>query len=293
MTELDHHPEIQALCATCAEHRRAIRAALEEWHELTTVMKPTLMDLYNKHFGVLEIQRQRLALQYAELFRRVELLSIKIQRGEKLTEESVAVVNRVVDAEYARVRQRFSETIIGEGTKPPPVNTSSEELVKMYRVLAKQVHPDAKGTAADATSWHQVQQAYAQKDAPRLRALITALGADEPVDQDCYAWDLDRWRNEEMVLGTRRRIEERKLERLRNEDPFAIAVQLEDPVWIENHTKELNAELDRRTAEIAEQQKIYAELTNGLVTADQLKNVTQEQQQFAQDFMENTYFGNR
>lgn len=299
MTAPIYHPDLQETKARFAEHRRRLRSAIEEWHHLATVEHPRLAALYEHHFGTLERERQQLALQCAELFRRVELLTVKATRGEVITPEVVDVVNAVVDKEYARLHQRYREAFEmtdrerQQAAAQRAESTSDGELTTMYRTLVKKLHPDAaEATEETQQAWHRVQQAYADRDVARLRTLLTVMGADDRTDEETASWSLERWQREEREIAARVRMEQRKLDRMKAEEPFVFAHELESPQWLVRHRAELEADLQRRRAEYVECRHRYAHLTGGgmppaTTAADK------EKAAFEQDFMENTYFGGR
>ncbi len=252
-----------------------------------------MLRLYEQAFGDLERERQKLALQSSELFRRVELLSIKVARGEQLTPDVVSLINQVVDAEYARFRRRLRADITSRSNAPTVADDDDRELVKMYRVLAKRLHPDAAGSQDEIDAWHRAQRAYLDKDASRLRALLAVLDVEEPDSTVMDTWSLERWQLEETRLAARRRLEERKLNKLRTEEPYSLATVLDDTEWVKQHRKDLELDINARKVEVNEHSRLYAELTAGLVPSGEDAIKTAEQRSFDEDFFDNTYFGGR
>lgn len=294
------HPDVERVREHCAELRLTLRELVETSHRMTTVDRPRLTSLYDAAFGDIEGERQALAIRAAELARRVELLSVKVARGETLTPETIDLVNKVVDKEFARFRQRLREAFEmtdeqREAAAREKVRTAEDDdLVNMYRTLAKNLHPDAVGDSEEKrAAWHTVQEAYQNRDTNRLRTLLTVLGADEIDEASTSLWDLERWHQEERHLEAKVRMEKRKLDRLKAEEPFCIAAELEDQRWIKRHRQELETELAQRTKEIAEHMEHYGELTNGRVPPGTSVTDSKEEQDFQQDFMTNTYFSGR
>lgn len=292
------HPDLARVRSRCAELRQRIQRVLEEWHHRTTVEHPQILARYEQHFGALERERQNLALQCAELFRRVELLTVKASRGEVITAETVELINSVVDKEYARMHQRYREAFGTESSAKPSAEhpASRDELVQMYRTLAKRLHPDATDLHGDGSlqTWHRVQEAYRNRDAARLRTLLTVTGA-APDDHGDDRWSLERWQQEERTLEARLRMEQRKVDRMQVEEPFVYARDLDRPAWVERHRMELEADLQKRRAELVEHRRQYRELAGGTNPPGRNPDspASQAAQNFDQDFMENTYFGGR
>ena len=294
------HPEIERLRSRCRDLRLRLREVLEEWHLLVTVEQPRLTHRYDQVFGALERHRQRLALQRAELFRRVELLTIKATRGETITSEIVDLVNAVVDKEYARLRQRLREALDMDETDRERIarqranSVADDELTSMYRTLAKRLHPDKVGESDELlATWHRVQQAYQDRDGGRLRTLMSVLGADEQHMPVTDTWNLERWEREEQQLSARLRMEERKLNAMKAEEPFSIALDLDNEDWLIRHRQDLERDITVKEAEIAEHRKHYADLTGGKVPPGTAVKDGENPPDFDQEFMENTYFGGR
>lgn len=294
------HPEVLQLQRQCSDLRGRIRAAVEEWHQCSTVERPRLAALYDRYFGALERDYQRLAVHTAELFRRVELLSIKVARGERLTPDIIENVNRVVDKEYARFHRRLHEAFDmtaeqrnAEAAERPGQH-DDDELVKTYRVLVKKLHPDAVGQVADVDPlWQQVQAAYTSRNLQHLRSILSMLEADVSNDNTTQGWSIERLQREVGLLTSRLDMELRKLARLRASEPLTLAEGLIDPSWRDAHELDLRARLVTKQREYDETQRRYIEITGHHVIPGVNPNRSAEERDEERDFMENTYFGAR
>ena len=294
------HPEIELLKSRFHETRNALRDGIEQWHVLSNEVRPRLNATYDRYFGELERELQFASLAGAEIFRRVELLSIKVARGEKLTTEIIDLINHVVNKEYARFKRRLHEafnmdTEQRERSAQLRVDAhDDEELVKMYRTLVKKLHPDAAGESAPGTeAWHRVQNAYRDRNVSQLRSLLAFFGVGDASDLETRTWGQDRWTSEVQSLERRLHVEERKLARLKGEEPFAIEGALTDEVWREQHIAALQASIQTKLKEIDENNKHYRELTGGCVPLGSNALKSTDEQGFEEDFMKNTYFGQR
>ncbi|NQW30163.1 MAG: hypothetical protein HQ472_06600 [Ignavibacteria bacterium] len=306
------HTETQELRKQLAELRRELRNLIEEGHILSTVERPRIVSMYDMYFGELEIEKQRLAVQGAELFRRVELLTIKYTRGEKITPEIVALVDEVVTKEYDRMRQRMREAFdmsSSERERSAMENLNSpdaDELVSTYRILVKKLHPDANGSSGDIDSmWHRVQQAYMQRNTEKLKNLLSVLGADEEPAHDIRG--LEELQTEIEILKSKIRTESRKNVSVKQSEPFCFVDDLENGDWRFGHKRQLEKELAKLKSKIDESAIKYRELTgidaviiDGHPSAheestrsrDKSANA-QNNEAFNDDFKSNTYFSGR
>lgn len=295
------HPDVVRLRAHCAQLRRQLREMAEAWHDMSTNQRRTLTTTYDHHFGGRERELQRVAIEAAEIHRRVELLNTKFTRGEKLTQEVIDRVNLIVDKEFERFHKRLREAFdMTRAERDREMAARGDqaadgELTTLYRSLVKKLHPDVNETTEEQhAAWQRVQDAYQQRNISQLRSLIAMLEADDAsIDHDASITDVDELTALAATLENRCDVERRKLERLQSEEPFCIAEQLTDEAWLEAHRAELDAGIVAKRREIADAQEIYRTLTGGSVPpgTDLLK--TKDDKTFDQDFMDSTYFGKR
>lgn len=294
------HPDVDVLRTSCRALRAALQSVTEEWYRLSTQERPRIVHAYDRYFGDLEKEQQRLALDFAELQRRVELLTVKAARGERLTPAVVDYIDMVVDREYARYRKRMGDlfdrtTAEREAEAQATADVPDDrELVTMYRTLVKRLHPDARpaGAESDPTLWERVQQAYQARNVSQLRSLLVLAGAQPGADEGDAALGIEALRKEEARLAGRLRVEQRKLDRLRAEEPFSIATDIDDAYWRERHRRTLEDAIAQRRAAIVEHRQHYRDLT-GREPGGPAAETLQESQTFDRDFMEHTYFGTR
>lgn len=263
---------------------------------LTSEEHARLMHIYDVNFGAIERKRQQLTLACAELFRRVELLSIKVARGETITPEIVGLVNKVVDKEYERMYQRLREVSrLDRERREASVgeygNVSDDaELATMYRTLAKRLHPDVVGEDVERRrDWDRVQEAYRRRNVSRLRSLLATMhGADDELSSE---GSIERLQAEVASLETRLRIERRRLSRLQSQEPFSIATELDNEEWRRQHKDDLERAVELKHKELEQHRHLYIDLAKSDVPLH--TPVPGSDKDFEDDFMDNTYFGAR
>lgn len=272
------HPEIEQLRQRCRELQEALQQTLQELFYLRTEVYPQLRRRYEHLFQDLERERHRVCLQAAQLRRRVELLLLKLQRGEPLTERTFALVEHIVEREFARFQQQEHPA---EASPAPPKD--SPELPKLYRLLVKRLHPDATGAETEEFRryWAALQQAYQERNLGQLRQLYCLL-CGEPLETAAVPEDAEALRRSIRQLEQRLAVERQRLESLRTEEPFCLP--LDDPDWIARHRQTLHEEIHRYNAEIA----FYSELLRR-IRSQTLPEELLRDPEFAQQFMEQTY----
>lgn len=89
----------------------------------------------------------------------------------------------------------------------------SDRLKKLYRELARRLHPDALGDAIEEEAkslWLKVQSAYEAGDLPRLESILAMLGAGEKrkTPQFLSVWEIKQLAKEvlDSIAAIRRRL---------------------------------------------------------------------------------------
>lgn len=299
--ELISSPVREELQAKIRTLKADIQAILKEWFELQNTLRPRLLAVYDEHFQTLEIEIQQRTMEAADIGRRVELLSIKQARGEKLTPHVVQLVHTFVDKEFESYRKRLSESydnVIPQSTTGGD-EQSKGELPKLYRDIVKKLHPDVNSETNEFTQfWQETQNAFEKKNLQKMRALHSVIcGEETTVMRKHHVTDLSEenaLRAEIKELEIRFERESRTLKRLRSEEPFTIEKELYDPKWIARQEEKLRRELLKKDHEIEHLRATLHHLTgHGNYQPPKPTPEAKEEQIFQDDFVENTYFGNR
>lgn len=293
------HPQILELRTRILDLQAQIEQTVQEWYTLVHQERKVLNNVYTEEFGELEKELQYLAVKEAEIFRRVELLSIKSTRGELLTEDIIKRINAVVDKEYARYHRRLREAFEMDATEREVQARAGKdrihdtEIVDMYRTLVKQIHPDVAEKESSAELWNNVQTAYKEKNASQLRSLLKVIGAHSYEPDGLQGKSLEDLEKEVLILETTLRVEKRKVSRIQNQEPFTIKEGLYNDEWKIQHRKKLQKDIERYKHSIIENKKTYAELTGHEIAMLENSEEKEDEQTFEKEFMDNTYFKGR
>ncbi|MES2767033.1 MAG: hypothetical protein V4642_14255 [Bacteroidota bacterium] len=308
MSELSLHPEIEKLRARVGELRLQMRELLEEYYSIQNEILPELHDKYDALFKKLEIEIQRKTLAASEISRRAEIFSLKLSRGEKLSAEMIKLVNTMVDREFRRFKksledafEKTQEQRNSENEKKftsekvnPLGNTS--EVSKLYRAIAKKLHPDVAGDVTDHFKkfWANVQDAYQKRNVQKMRALHQMLCVEDQFSGkfDDHQSEFDALSQEIRQLENKTESENRKLQRLKQQQPYTFKENIHDEAWIAAHTKDLERQLLKKEREIEQANEILKEMLGGNWLQIQQKNEKKDEP-FDDDFMRDAYFGGK
>ena len=168
--------------------RETLLNLLDYWHYMQSVVQPRIMFMYESIFGDIEYEMQNKSRIAAELERRVELLSLKVRRGETLNEKTIEFINMVVTREFEKNSEDYDYTknnyyqinnynhknnrnngytnYYNKAKKEWDLNF---EAPRIYRMIVKKLHPDIAGESETFKKyWDNVQDAYKNNDIDRL-----------------------------------------------------------------------------------------------------------------------------
>lgn len=295
MSENPHiieHPTIRQLRKRIRECREDLLGLLDEWHYLKNVVQPRIMFVYENIFGDIETDIQVRTRLASEIERRVELLSLKLRRGEKLNDKTIRFINTVVQKEFERYNGLRSSNN-GYAEHKPPRNGNSNngtasnrtyfdiekekwensyEAPHLYRKLVKKLHPDVSGeTEVFKKYWENVQEAYQTSNMQRLKLFWKTLcSVDERRHQDPESEEA-ALRTEIRDLEINIEAEKRKIERLKNQEPFVFEDKLSDKDWVRKRLHRLKEKVFQLDRQINFQRRMLSTLAGRHVQDEELR----------------------
>ncbi|MFN4902884.1 MAG: hypothetical protein ACK5F4_03450 [Ignavibacteria bacterium] len=301
-SHIELHQDIIAIRKAIEEAKHNLESLVHLHYRMNEVDKQILHDMYDRHFKHLEIDIQKKALLHSELQRRAELLMIKYQRGEKLTPELIALIHKVVDKEFAAIKARMKNLFEQEAKKSKQIHVKSDHasLSKLYKELAKKLHPDS-GAQPELTQmyWLSVQQAYESKDLHGLHALHTLICTDTHLHsiQD-ESLNYDDLQNELKKIEELISKEQHSIDILKKQIPFCYELGLRDESWIQQHGETLNQQVIHFDREIKKANETIRLLTgnNWLLEQEVLDShdsSLKERREYNEEFIDATYFSGR
>jgi hypothetical protein len=295
MSENPHiieHPTIRQLRKRIHECREDLLGLLDEWHYLKNVVQPRIMFVYENIFGDIEQDIQVRSRLASEIERRVELLSLKLRRGEKLNDKTIRFINTVVQKEFERYNGFRSSSNSYSDNRPPRNGNSNHngsngkmyfeiekekwennyEAPHLYRKLVKKLHPDVSGeTEIFKKYWENVQEAYQTSNMQRLKLFWKTLcSVDERRYQDPESEEA-ALRTEIRDLEINIEAEKRKIERLKNQEPFVFEDKLSDKDWVRKRLHRLKEKVFQLDRQINFQRRMLRTLAGRHVQDEELR----------------------
>ncbi len=248
------------------QYKQELLNILDDWFKLNHEVKPALLFTYDTVFGKLESELKKKSRQHSELERRLEILTGKIKRGERISQRTLNMVDVVVEKEFSSNSQPNHDNC--------DVNVNYE-IPQLYRQLVKKLHPDANGNSELFDKyWNNVQEAYRTKNLDRLRMFYTALC--ENTQEQIAAPKLKEisLRTEIKQLEIQIQREKQKIEDLKNSDAFKINEKLKDAFWVTSRKLKLKNKIRELEQNIRLNSQRLTELTGNLVSEVQSRAFT-------------------
>jgi uncharacterized small protein (DUF1192 family) len=228
--------------------------------------KPQLEALYATKIGTLQLEKLKLQLSVKGLKRKIELTHQFINKNEQpdFIFIELQIAGELANAEANIIQQTneiFKAKILLTHLESPE---RSAELRKIFRTVAKQLHPDINFnlTEEQLQIWYRMKDAYHTGDLERLKAL-----------QVVYENQINEKRNanetgeEEIILQNTTLKEgitllEEEIEKLKQQFPFNIQDKINNEEWVVQQQELLKNEIEKLKQYEKELQTEYEKLMN-------------------------------
>lgn len=244
---IQFHPEAQRLTEENRLLREEVVRLLTHLDELAEVVRPNLTALYLLKIGHWEYRAFLLQFEVARLKRQIGLIQAAINRGER---PNLDAIGAQIELEYrlwqVKIEEEKERIAAAEARMKHLLSEEDDrELKRLYRHLAKRLHPDVNPGLTDEERrlWPRVQTAFAAGDLVEMRAL--ALLAEDAGVAPPTATTLSELSAERETL--RHQIDEllRRIETIESEPPFTLRKDLENDAWVAARRASLENEIDQ------------------------------------------------
>jgi hypothetical protein len=225
------------------------RQVLIEWG------KPQLESLYYLRIGelLIELLQQKAAAYTAK--RKLEMMQAAINRNEEI---NLPFIEMMVELEMQGQLEKINQEVVKlrqakyllDNLDSPK---RSSELRKIFREMAKELHPDINPDLPDSAKnlWNAVMLAYDSGDLESLRALRLLVSDvknknEQFTDENALLTQIGL-----LKEGLNRLLEE--IKNIHSEFPFTIEKQINDDAWVDEQRSALKKEI----ATVTEQKLQY------------------------------------
>jgi hypothetical protein len=267
ITALIVHPEAQRLRHTCEDLRNQLAQLVFEYDQLRCVIVPNLAAEYQEKVGRYEYELFCAQVEGKRLQRTISLLQAAINRRQPVAHAEVEARLAAEFAAWQAQMQQMAAKVraAGEFLANLMSEKESAELHRLYRALARRLHPDVNPGGSDYEKhlWQWASDAYRQGNLDDLRALAAMVGPADatltlPPQNDVDI--LEQWRLYASDLRRRVGAQQERIDALEKQFPCTEREHLGDPAWVAGRRDQLLAELQVMYSAQKAYQEIVAQL---------------------------------
>lgn len=214
--------------------------------------RPQLEALYVVKIGRKQFDLLELKIEVKRLKKMTELAIAYLNRNERIDWDKILeTVDTALLKDYAKIQEEASRITLADNLLSNLASPEhSAELRKIYRHLAKELHPDVNKelTETHLNLWYAVKRAYEYGDLESLRALSVMAQDIESLSEKFSLADFEL----QIVLlkaGIEKLISE--IEHIRSSFPFTIEKDLRNEEWVKKQNEQtellIGKEIERKT----------------------------------------------
>ena len=179
--------EFGQLCEECRVLKDELAELFVELEHINKSIIPNMIADYAVKVGIYQYELLQLQIEFRRTKREIELIQAAINRNEII---KLHDVQKQLEDEFLEWKTKLDSQLKDINDAKMRLSSlmsaqESAELRKMYRILAKKLHPDVNPdqTQEARNLWLQVQYAYEIGDLAQLRALFL-MAEDIPENYD-------------------------------------------------------------------------------------------------------------
>lgn len=239
---------------------------------LENTVKKNLEALYVAKIGKNEYEIFNFECQVAKLRRKIELIQVKINHGEKV---NLFTVEKQLDDEYKNWQEKMNKMLSDIKASETRLKSlmsekESKELQSLYRFLVKKLHPDvnANQMESEILLWDRTQIAYKIGDLEELNTIKLLIEDTEitNIKKDSLSVIDKQIKTVKEKIFTSMQY----IKKLKSEFPFTIESNINDESWVKEKNSDALKKIENIKIQIKQLQLIIENiLLNNIDKANQ------------------------
>ncbi|MDR0927369.1 MAG: hypothetical protein LBO69_06335 [Ignavibacteria bacterium] len=264
------HTNNTGLLADVSRYRQELLNLLKDWHYYNTEVLQRILFAYENIFGTLEQEIEQKDRTAKTLERKYQMLSYRINRGEKITRKSLEFIDRLLEIDtqrevtHPRHRSMHRGNVMPLRQRNGLLDTRYNDgidIAYLYRQIVKRLHPDIVGeSTAFRACWDNVQNCYRQHDIDRLKMFYAILCHEHLNNVEEVQANEVQLKKEVDDLKAYISQQHKDIDRLLKEEPFSIEEKLDDQSWIIERKNLLRDRLVQANKRILHHNKLLQEV---------------------------------
>lgn len=241
--------DLQQLESQINEARSTLSDLLFEIDDIELQINPAIKRDYSMKIGCFENEPFKAEIEARRAKRKLTLAQAQANRGEQIVDEAL---EESLQAEFARWEAELSTRIDAyiqdletRATSRVLSAQDSRELKKLHRALIKRLHPDANiGHEEECERFFLLAQAAYEHGDLELLKSIEASSKHLGVSNRDFA-SIAEASTELEIVNARIEVTRRKLETLKNSNPYLLKDKLANAAWVAQTVTDLKENTER------------------------------------------------
>jgi hypothetical protein len=243
----DEGRQLLELCDEISNARNVVAGIIAEIESITLHQNPSIETEWQVKVGVWENRLLEAQIAMRRAKRKLALAQACANRGESIDDE---LIESQLDTEFTEWKEQLSaavgayqQAVVAHMHTVHIDPTKAGQLKRLFRILAKRLHPDIRPSDDEAAQmmFFLAKAAYKQGDVEMLESLEVStrrMDADEKMPQT-----VDEAEAELALLMAQAGVLEKRKQDLMAEKPFCLKKLLKDEAWLANHIGKLQDEI--------------------------------------------------